>query len=369
MMRYMICLLAALLLAGCGNENKVIEGANIPDAMKKEDLAGLPQPSGGFTLRIGDEVITADEVVKPLIKRAKPMAERMAYIDFYKQVKGELTQVVVSQAGNRLLLAQAKEKAGEQAQTMIDQAADTEVKKFVAGFRGDAARADQALQQMGIDREQYREHQKKMILTYSYMQDQMPEPQPVTYSELRGLYDRMKESFVSEGSVTFRLIEIDPAKFSTSDPNQDKTEAARQLAEQLKARIDDGADFAELAIAHSHGPRSEYGGLWGPYNPESFQGIYEGLGELAMAMKVGRIEGPIELNGHFFLIKLEQKQAAGHQTFEDVQPILEKKLKFERQQAAQKELWSRIVHEAASDSFDAFVNFCIQTLYVRAQEG
>ena len=88
-------------------------------------------------------------------------------------------------------------------------------------------------------------------------------------------------------------------------------EKARQLAEDLRKRIDAGEDFAELAKQYSHDPLGAQGGLMRPRAPDAFAAPYDVLAEKAKTVEQGQVAGPIEAPGHFFLMKVERQAGSG----------------------------------------------------------
>jgi parvulin-like peptidyl-prolyl isomerase len=101
-----------------------------------------------------------------------------------------------------------------------------------------------------------------MILSQSYIANELPKPKPVTYSELISYYNKVKdERFATKAVFRFRLIDIQPAKIEAAGANQNKAEIAKELANELVRRINEGEDFGELAKEYSHGHRAMWGGL------------------------------------------------------------------------------------------------------------
>ena len=72
MRRTALLILAAVVLAGCEDKPQFT-----PEEMAKIPLAkreGLPEASGGFTLAVGDQTITSEEVIGPVFEKLAPVA-------------------------------------------------------------------------------------------------------------------------------------------------------------------------------------------------------------------------------------------------------------------------------------------------------
>lgn len=81
-------------------------------------------------------------------------------------------------------------------------------------------------------------------------------------------------------------------------------EAPRARAEELKAEIEAGADFAEVARRASEGPSASRGGDLGWFGPGRMAEAFE---EAALSAPVGEIVGPVETPFGLHLIQVEAR--------------------------------------------------------------
>jgi parvulin-like peptidyl-prolyl isomerase len=360
-----LTVLVLLLTYGCGGGSKPKfteeELALIPLAQRE----GLPEASGGFVLAVGGETITSDEIItEPLLDHFRPIAQKSSFEQFKKQARPELEQIIAARVSNILLYQQAKRDTGVDIEDALEKATEAEVRKFVAGFKGDYAKAEQALKQMGMDWRSFREYQKKMILSQDYIRRLLPEYRPITYSELANCYNKMKEEFFAiPAMVTFRLIDIQIPKLEVTDPNRSRLEQARELAGELVERLQKGEDFGELAKQYSHGHTASFGGLWQPVQPQSLAKPYDILAAETDKMKPAQIAGPIEAGEHIFIMKLEEKRPKSFEPLENVQKEVEAKIIFDRRKKAVDEFSSKLVQQAALNERDRFIDFCLEKTY------
>jgi parvulin-like peptidyl-prolyl isomerase len=354
-----------LLTYGCGGGSKPKfteeELALIPLAQRE----GLPEASDGFVLAVGGETITSDEIItEPLLDHFRPIAQKSSFEQFKKQARPELEQIIATRVSNILLYQQAKRDTGVDIEDALEKATEAEVRKFVAGFGGDYAKAEQALKQMGMDWRSFREYQKKMILSQDYIRRQLPEYRPITYSELVNCYNEMKEEFFAiPATITFRLIDIQIPKLEVTDPNRSQLEQARKLANELVKRLREGEDFGELAKQYSHDHRASFGGLWQPVQPTSLAKPYDILAAEADRIKPSQIAGPIEAGEHIFIMKLEEKRPKSFEPLENVQKEVEAKINFDRRKKAADEFSANLVQQVALTERDRFIDFCLEKIY------
>ena len=170
----------------------------------------------------------------------------------------------------------------------------------------------------------------------------------------------------------FRLIDIVPEKLTPDEIDTARGQTPRQAAlakaSALLERIDKGEDFGELAKAHSHGHRAAMGGLWTPVSDGSgLVGPYSAVLQAARQMEVGQVAGPIESQGHFFLVKVEDKKTGGVATFEELQPKIELDIQLMRRRERFDKLISKLIDQANIAGLDPFIDICVDNAYRRWQ--
>ena len=370
MYKYVLLTLATILMtSGCGSGEKDLteaELAKIPFAQRQD----FPECSGGLVLTIGSETITANEIIAPLTEHFKSAAKTSSFEQFKNQVRPQLETVVSNKISNAMLYQQAKQKMPNNVDEQLEKAAQQEISKFIVGFKGDYARAEESLKQMGMDWDSFKEYQKKLILSQSYISSKLPQDKPITYSDLIKSYNEMKyEFFALPAMLQFRLIDIQPEKLQVTNPNQNQQQLAMSLAKDLIKQIEQGKDFGELAKTYSHGHRSSFGGLWKPVQPESLAEPYDILAVLAKEIQPGQITAPITVSGHVLIMKLEQKQTDTIKPFENVQKQVEAKIIFERRKQAIDQLSEKLASQAELRNKSAFIDFCLTKIYQNSING
>jgi peptidyl-prolyl cis-trans isomerase SurA len=140
----------------------------------------------------------------------------------------------------------------------------------------------------------------------------------ITEAEERVYYDQHTSEFASPATVTLREVLIEVPAASGGDPgsiNVGQEEEARQKAEQARARIARGEDFAKVASEVSNAPSKANGGLIGPVNRSE---LSKPLQDLLAKLSVGEVSEVIRSQRGYQVIKLESASAATVRPFEQV---------------------------------------------------
>ena len=362
--------LSLLMLAAiCGCES----AASKPRFTKEElariplvDKNSLPKTSGGMSLSVAGDTVTSAEIIEPLSEYLRSASKTADIEQFKQKAIPEIEQVLLTKISNILIYQEARKDAGDQIDDALEKAVETEIRRFITGFNSDYAEAEKELKKMGMDWRSYREYQKKMLLSQSYIASKMPEKRPITHNELLKYYNDVKDkSFTTPAMIQFRLIDIEPAKLELTDPNEDRPAKAKKTADEIMLRLKAGEDFASLAKQYSYGLRSQEGGLWKPVQPDSLAAPYDVLAAEAGKISPGRIAGPIEVPGHVFIMRLEEKQAGSVEPLDKVQKQIEEKIRFERRKKVIDEITSKLLQKITLYEKEKFITYCADEIYKR----
>ena len=376
MYRYpFIAVLMLLLAVGCDNQKSGPTDAEL-DRIALTQKIELVEATGGLALVVAGETVTSDEIIgsmtemngKIIIPKDyfRPFALANDFEKFRNLIKEQFDEIVLDRITNILLVQHAKRRAGSNVEEYLEKAAESELRKFVLGYGGNEVKADDGLRKLGMDRKSFKERQKKTLLVQWYLQSELADTRPVTYRELIDGYNEMKDKyFARDARITFRLIDIKPDMLQVPAQTQDSGQLAEKLANELVERIRAGEDFAELAKQYSHGHRKAFGGLWQPVQPGSLASPYNVLAAEADKIEPDQIAGPVVVKGHVFVMKLQAKQVAGYEPFDDpdVQRLVERKVLLDRQNSAQGRLKTRLREEARLGRANEFVDFCLEKIH------
>ena len=76
--------------------------------------------------------------------------------------------------------------------------------------------------------------------------------------------------------------------------------------EELKTRIEEGADFAAMARQHSQCPSGQRGGDLGEFSPGQMVKEFD---EVVFSREVGKVHGPVQTQFGFHLVEITSRSA------------------------------------------------------------
>lgn len=312
-------------------------------------------------LTVGTEAIKIDEIILPLKQWLKPFAEDLTFERYNRQIKPYIT----ARIRDEIFYRQAKQQVGESIYETLDDKVEEAVNKFVAKCDNNDTEINKVLKQLGLNGlQEYRELQKRAEIAQAYISKLTETYEPISLSQMQKYYEDNQSIFQVDGNLQFSLIDIELKKLKPSQINEEETAktAAMRIANQLVKRLRDGEDFALLAKKYSHGHRRQDGGTWRPLHFGSLVQPYNLLEEKAAEMGPGEVSGPIEADGHVFIMKLLKLNKGSVKPFKDVQWEIKAAIEKRQRDAVLNKLRRRL------DKFpgiEEFADLCIKESYFR----
>ncbi|NLK41526.1 MAG: hypothetical protein GX298_05680 [Planctomycetes bacterium] len=364
-----VCMGALCWPAGCGKK----QGRFSEEQMQSIPLANrydLPAASGAMTMSLYSQTITSEEVLQAVEETLKPAATRLERQAFIGQSLPLIRQVIRSKAADILLYEQARKQAPSNIDEALEKAVEQEIKRFVASYGNNYALAEAGIRKMGMDWRTFREYQKKLILTHSYLSQKLNTPVRFTHRQLIEYYEAVKaEQFCRSGTLQFHAIEIIPDQLAADyiGDGQTAEQAAFELARSLATRAKADEDFEVLARTYSHGPLAKTGGKWLPVTigAKALPEPYDILEKTALALQPGEVSEPVVHEGRIFIVRLDHKDLGGCKSFAEVQPLIEQQLEFQQRQKQYDEYISELMKQVDKVELEQFALFCAQAAYGR----
>lgn len=153
------------------------------------------------------------------------------------------------------------------------------------------------LEREGMSYAQYREEVRREILMNEVRRNQIRRRINISDQEVKQVVQALQAQGQQQQEYHVGHIQI----ALPDNPSAEQLNAAKAKIESLLTRLRGGADFRELAIAESNGPKALEGGDWGWMSP---QGMPTLMAEAVQSAKKGDIVGPLRSGAGLHIVKV-----------------------------------------------------------------
>ncbi len=280
---------------------------------------GIAAVVNGVVITLSEvrEAVKAQEQIYRFQMRDDPMALEKALAELKA---GAIDSLI----DRELILAEFRKIGG----TIKAQYVEDDINALVQeNFNGNRDAFVTELARSGMTLRKFRELREKMIIVQvmrgRYASEQRP-PNPV---EVREYYNKHIDQFRDKDMIKISTITV--PKF-TGD-SLASPESQRRLAQELRANVLGGANFAETARTHSQDSRSDDGGEW-PWMERTQ--MKKSIADAAFAVKQGGISQVVEDEAAFIIIAVDAKKLGTPEPLEKVRPQIERMIRQERSKEA-----------------------------------
>jgi peptidyl-prolyl cis-trans isomerase SurA len=161
--------------------------------------------------------------------------------------------------------------------TIQDSYIDDIIKERIRDQFGDRMTLIKGLHAQGITWETFRQRERDRVIESIMERKNVREGLLISPAKIEHYYQTNLQSYKLEDRIKLRKIELNRTATASVDE-------IRQRAFEIKAKIDGGVPFSEMAAGYSEASDRKDGGLWGWKEARQ---IAKGLGEIAFALKPG----------------------------------------------------------------------------------
>lgn len=230
--------------------------------------------------------------------------------------ESELNKLLVQQGGANALETLIQQSIIKQeAEKQNIQVSDADIDKELSALKdslGSEEAFNQALETNGVTLDALKEN----VITNIEIKRILEARSPISDEAIQQYYDANKASLAEPEQVKASHILV----------------STEELANEIKAKLAAGEDFAELAKQYSTDEKSkESGGELGYFKKGD---IVQEFADVAFSLEVGKISDPVKTDYGYHLIKVEDKKGAEEVTLEESKDkikdaLLEEKLSTE----------------------------------------
>jgi peptidyl-prolyl cis-trans isomerase C len=220
---------------------------------------------------------------------------------------------------SELLYQQSQKEGIKVADQAVNQRIDAIKKRFP-----DEKAYKQVIEKMHVSEKEFRAEIQRALAIRQLLDTDVRKKNSVTEKESKKYYNNNLDLFKRPEQVKASQIWI---KFTPGAAESKKIQARKKI-EMIQQKLIKGEDFGKLAKAYSEGPSAPRGGALGYFKRGQ---MLKPIEDAAFALNVGEVSGIIETRVGYHLVKVIDKRPAGTIPYKDVRPMIEKKLKKEKE--------------------------------------
>ena len=278
-------------------------------------LASAAEVVDKVIAEVNGEPITYREITAPLAGRLEALREVLEDEEYEKEAERVIARALEDRIQNMLFLSEAKRRLSEEEIS----AAEGEVEKIVEdaiAYAGSKEKLESELASSGTTLEKEKQNLKNRALIARLLRKSIGPRIRIAPKEVLDYYQAHQQEFQEAERVKICQILI---KFS----EYEKKDEARKVAEDLRKRLVEGADFAFLAKKYSRGPYAEKGGEWEFLERGS---LLPQVDKCAFSLALGEVSEIIESDIGFHIIMVEGRKKARTIPFEEVEARIRARL-------------------------------------------
>jgi peptidyl-prolyl cis-trans isomerase SurA len=279
----------------------------------------------GVKAIVHDAVVTYDEV-NVASARELQYLQRSARenVEMFRAKVSEVLSNNLEQLLERQLILRDFTQAGYNLpESIVDEAVEERLREQ---FHGDRATFTKTLQADGITFEKFRQRLRDDMISTILRAKNVSQEVVISPHKIEKYYLEHSEKYKVEDEVKLRMIVLN--KSSSAD-----AASVRKLAEEIRAKIKEGASFAEMASIHSQGSQRREGGDWGWVEKSVLR---KELGEVAFKLKAGEHSDVIELPEACYLMLVENVRLAHTRPLSEIRDEIERTLLVQERARLQK---------------------------------
>ncbi len=279
-----------------------------------------------------NDVITYSEVRSVSGPQERLLHEQYRGEELVTKIK-EARAAALKDCIDRQLIVQAFKKEGYQ---IPDHYLDQRVQDIIReNFNGDRNTFIKTLQAQTFTLGEFRKLETEKMIVSAMRHKNVEVNTIISPNKIQEYYRTHAADFTSKEQVKLRMIMISAG---TTDRAGQKA-----MAEEILGKLVNGAEFDRMAQIYSEDSTRDLGGDWGWVDRGTLTAPLE---KVAFSLRLNKVSNIVEVNGNYYILKVEGKRGGVTRPFAEVRDEIEKKLTSQEAQALQ-EQWLQSLRKKA----------------------
>ncbi|HMJ91948.1 MAG TPA: peptidyl-prolyl cis-trans isomerase [Candidatus Acidoferrum sp.] len=285
--------------------------------------------SDGIAVIVNEAIITYQDVerlagnsITVLINQYRSQPEILR--ERINETKADATEQLIER---QLILADFKSAGFNFPESIIE---DTIQDRIKQQYR-DRVTMTQSLRAEGMTYEAYRQRTREQIIIEAMRRKNLNPDILISPQRILNFYEQFKTNYAVGEQARLRMIVL--------NKKADDNGAAKQLAQEIIRKLDEGAKFNEMAKIYSEGAR---GATEGDFGWTERSVLRKELADVAFTLKPGQRSDVVELNDSCWVILVEEKREAHVRALAEVRDDIERILRQTESERLRKKWITRL---------------------------
>jgi peptidyl-prolyl cis-trans isomerase SurA len=288
--------------------------------------AADPQVIDGIAAVVNSDVITFSQVQAVAAPEEQNLRQQYTGQELIDKIKETRLAVLNDLVNRQLILQEFKKKEYKIPDYVVEQTVAGIIKD---DFGGDRQAFLRTLSAQGYSINRFRDMEKDKITVQVMRQNNVKGAFAASPTEVEAYYNANKKEFATPEQVKLRMIVLN------SDPLvSDSAASTKQMAEEIRQKAKQGADFATLAKTYSMDGTAENGGDWGWVDEKT---LNQDLTKVAFSLAPKEVSQCVQIGDSYYILYAEDKKSASYIPLDEVRDNIGKKLEqVQRQKAVER---------------------------------
>lgn len=294
----------------------------------------------GIAAIVNKDVITISQVRELVGARERALREVYRGEELSERLN-QLKLAALKDLIDRQLILQEFKSMQEKGANIPEHVIDDRVQSIIREeFGGDRGAFVRTLQAQGYTITRFKDVEREKIIVQALRQSKVDQNFVISPTQIQNYYDKNKPAYSTPEQIKLRMIVIREGEGGDILTGANK----RQVAEEIRAKLVEGADFDRMAQMYSEDASTqEVGGDWGWIERNT---LNEDLTNVAFSLKPGEISKVTALDGTYYLMMVEARRNAQVKPISEVRDEIERNLIQQERMKAQ-ERWIDTLRQKA----------------------
>ncbi len=306
-------------------------------------LLPLPLPAqsrermvDGIAAVVNSNVITYGQVRELLMFRQRSLGEMYEGAEMQEKMRESQSAALKDLIDRQLIIDHFKSEGFKIPEYVIEDRINTIVREE---FGGDRTAFVRTLKAQGFSLARFREIERDKIIVQAMRQRAVRSDFVISPDKVTAFYRKNIARYSSPEEIQLSMIVLR----AENDGSENPVESKRAMAQEIKSKLVEGAEFAGMAQMYSDDSTADLGGDWGWIDRNT---LTPELNKIAFSLKPGELSDVIQLGDNFYIMRVDAKKPAVTRPLSEVRDEISKQL-FEEERLRLQDQWIETLRKKA----------------------